>query len=47
MYIHRVGRTARYNTNGRSLMLLLPNEEKPMLDALELAKVVTFIAGTF
>ncbi|MCO5565274.1 hypothetical protein L7F22_018947 [Adiantum nelumboides] len=30
-YIHRVGRTARYNAKGNSLMLLLPSEEKGML----------------
>jgi superfamily II DNA/RNA helicase len=28
MYIHRVGRTARNNTVGRSLMLLMPQEEQ-------------------
>lgn len=26
-YIHRVGRTARYNKGGESLLLLLPSEE--------------------
>lgn len=35
MYIHRVGRTARYNANGRALMFLLGEEEKPMLAELE------------
>jgi ATP-dependent RNA helicase DDX10/DBP4 len=30
MYIHRVGRTARYNANGRALLLLLPSEEAPV-----------------
>jgi ATP-dependent RNA helicase DDX10/DBP4 len=27
-YIHRIGRTARYNSKGSSLLLLLPSEEK-------------------
>lgn len=27
MYIHRVGRTARYNNTGRALLFLLPHEE--------------------
>lgn len=27
MYIHRVGRTARYNSGGRALLMLLPHEE--------------------
>jgi ATP-dependent RNA helicase DDX10/DBP4 len=39
MYIHRVGRTARYKRNGKALLLLLPNEEKPFLALLEKAKV--------
>eukprot|EP00605_Chrysophyceae_sp_TOSAG23-4_P000715 GSChrysophyteH1.ASY1.ANO1.799.1 assembled CDS len=30
-YVHRVGRTARHNAEGRSLMLVLPSEEKQML----------------
>ncbi|PWN31827.1 DEAD-domain-containing protein [Meira miltonrushii] len=34
-YIHRVGRTARYNAKGNSLMLLLPSEEKGMLASLK------------
>ncbi|GAB4830058.1 hypothetical protein Ancab_019699 [Ancistrocladus abbreviatus] len=37
-YIHRIGRTARYNTRGRSLLFLGPSEEK-MLDKLRDAKV--------
>lgn len=31
MYIHRVGRTARYTSNGKSLLLLLPHEEKLLI----------------
>jgi ATP-dependent RNA helicase DDX10/DBP4 len=27
MYIHRVGRTARYNSTGKALLMLTPNEE--------------------
>lgn len=34
-YIHRVGRTARYNSNGRALMLLLPSEEEGVVAALK------------
>ncbi|KAI0319352.1 DEAD-domain-containing protein [Amylostereum chailletii] len=34
-YVHRVGRTARYQSNGKGLMLLLPNEEPGMLEALK------------
>lgn len=33
-YIHRVGRTARLENPGRSLMVLMPNEKKYMLDKL-------------
>jgi ATP-dependent RNA helicase DDX10/DBP4 len=39
MYIHRVGRTARFNANGKSLLLVLPTEEEPLLKALSGAKV--------
>ena len=35
MYIHRAGRTARYQSGGRALMLLMPTEEKPVVDKLE------------
>ncbi|TPX64256.1 hypothetical protein SpCBS45565_g06007 [Spizellomyces sp. 'palustris'] len=38
-YIHRVGRTARYEAAGNALLLLLPSEEKGMLAALEHKKV--------
>ena len=34
MYIHRVGRTARYNAGGRALLLLLPHEEKAVIPEL-------------
>ncbi len=33
-YVHRVGRTARYKSGGRALMLLLPTEEEAVLKAL-------------
>ena len=34
MYIHRVGRTARYTSGGRALLLLMPQEEKVVLEEL-------------
>lgn len=34
-YIHRVGRTARYESTGSALLLLCPSEEEGMLAALE------------
>ncbi|KAL4072192.1 DEAD-domain-containing protein [Scleroderma citrinum] len=34
-YIHRVGRTARYDSSGKGLLLLLPSEKEGMLAALE------------
>ncbi|KAF8452452.1 P-loop containing nucleoside triphosphate hydrolase protein [Boletus edulis BED1] len=34
-YIHRVGRTARYDSSGNGLLLLLPSEAEGMLAALE------------
>lgn len=37
-YIHRVGRTARFNTSGKSLLFLTPSEEK-MVERLEEARV--------
>ncbi|XP_059444504.1 DEAD-box ATP-dependent RNA helicase 32 [Corylus avellana] len=37
-YIHRVGRTARYHSGGRSVLFLLPSEMK-MLEKLQAAKV--------
>ena len=33
-YIHRVGRTVRYDSPGQGLLLLLPSEEEGMLAAL-------------
>ncbi|KAJ3052389.1 ATP-dependent RNA helicase dbp4 [Rhizophlyctis rosea] len=38
-YIHRVGRTARYESSGQALMLLCPSEEKGMVKALQGKKV--------
>lgn len=37
-YIHRVGRTARYKSDGKSVLFLLPSETQ-MLEKLEAAKV--------
>ena len=34
-YVHRVGRTARYQSNGKGLLLLLPSEEEGMTAALK------------
>jgi ATP-dependent RNA helicase DDX10/DBP4 len=34
-YIHRVGRTARYNSQGKALLFLLPSEEEGMVVKLE------------
>jgi len=39
MYIHRVGRTARYNAGGRSLLVLLPSEQQAMGQILEEGKI--------
>ncbi|KAL8702026.1 MAG: hypothetical protein Q9201_004603 [Fulgogasparrea decipioides] len=38
-YIHRVGRTARYEQNGRAVLFLDPSEEEGMLKRLEQKKV--------
>ena len=38
-YIHRVGRTARYDASGHALLFLLPSEEQGMLAALAAKKV--------
>ncbi|KAL2827556.1 P-loop containing nucleoside triphosphate hydrolase protein [Aspergillus cavernicola] len=38
-YIHRVGRTARYERDGRAVLFLDPSEEKGMLTRLEQKKV--------
>ena len=39
MYIHRVGRTARYNAKGRSLLLLMPQEERALCKELSDAAI--------
>ena len=38
-YIHRVGRTARYDKDGEALLFLLPNEQTEMLRLLEDKKI--------
>ncbi|WYZ46081.1 hypothetical protein EsH8_IX_000306 [Colletotrichum jinshuiense] len=38
-YIHRVGRTARYEREGKAVLFMDPSEEKGMLKALEAKKV--------
>ncbi|XP_053674441.1 probable ATP-dependent RNA helicase DDX10 [Anopheles nili] len=38
-YIHRAGRTARLNTGGENLLVLLPHEEKAMLESLRASRV--------
>ncbi|KAF3936050.1 hypothetical protein ABW20_dc0102076 [Dactylellina cionopaga] len=38
-YIHRVGRTARYERDGRAVLFLCPTEEKGMLERLKAKKV--------
>jgi ATP-dependent RNA helicase DDX10/DBP4 len=38
-YIHRVGRTARYEREGRAILFLEPSEEEGMLTRLELKRV--------
>jgi len=40
-YIHRVGRTARYQSNGRAVLFLDPSEEPGMLKKLEQKKIPT------
>jgi ATP-dependent RNA helicase DDX10/DBP4 len=39
MYIHRVGRTARYTSGGRALLVLMPSEEKKVISDLNAANV--------
>lgn len=39
-YIHRVGRTARLDKPGRSILILMPNERKPVLDMLTRKKIL-------
>lgn len=38
-YVHRVGRTARYEREGRAVLFLTPSEEPAMLDRLEKKKI--------
>jgi len=38
-YIHRVGRTARYNASGHAMLLLVPSEEKAMVAQLAARKI--------
>ncbi|KFH45304.1 ATP-dependent RNA helicase-like protein [Hapsidospora chrysogenum ATCC 11550] len=38
-YIHRVGRTARYQSNGRAVLFLDPSEEEGMVKKLEQKKI--------
>lgn len=38
-YIHRVGRTARFERNGESLLVLAPSEEQSMVEQLKQKKV--------
>ena len=38
-YIHRAGRTARYESGGKSLLFLLPSEEHGMLEELKRKKI--------
>jgi ATP-dependent RNA helicase DDX10/DBP4 len=38
-YIHRVGRTARYDAAGNGLLFLVPSEEKGMLECFEEKKI--------
>ena len=39
MYIHRVGRTARYKAAGRALLFLMPSEEERVAGELQQAGV--------
>ncbi|XP_063241066.1 probable ATP-dependent RNA helicase DDX10 [Bacillus rossius redtenbacheri] len=39
MYIHRVGRTARYTRSGQALLVLLPGEEEGMLAELRARRI--------
>lgn len=38
-YIHRVGRTARYESSGKAFLFLMPSEEDGMLEALAAKKI--------
>jgi ATP-dependent RNA helicase DDX10/DBP4 len=39
MYIHRVGRTARYNSGGRAMLMLMPSEERKIISDLNTANI--------
>lgn len=39
MYIHRVGRTARYTAGGRGLLMLIPSEERSVTEELSQAGI--------
>lgn len=39
-YIHRVGRSARFGSKGKSLLFLIPNEEEPFLELLKSKKIL-------
>ncbi|KAG7442879.1 DEAD-domain-containing protein [Guyanagaster necrorhizus] len=39
-YIHRVGRTARYESKGKGLLFLMPSEEEGMLAALKAKSII-------
>lgn len=38
MYIHRVGRTARYKSNGKSIIFITPSEQK-FIEKLQTKKI--------
>lgn len=38
-YIHRVGRTARYEKDGQALLILTPHEEADMVSELKASKI--------
>ncbi|XP_076445780.1 putative ATP-dependent RNA helicase DDX10 [Babylonia areolata] len=38
-YIHRAGRTARFERNGQALLVLMPSEEEHMVEALQRRKI--------
>jgi ATP-dependent RNA helicase DDX10/DBP4 len=38
-YIHRVGRTARYEKDGQAILVLTPSEEEELINELKLKKI--------
>lgn len=38
-YVHRVGRTARYEAKGEALMIVSPNQQQPMIEELTNRKI--------